>query len=59
MKAETLATLLMGHPEHEVEFSILEKDGTEWGVSLKRFTVTGIGDIGHADKRIVLTGERN
>lgn len=53
MKAIDLAKKLLEYPDYEVDFSILEPDGSEYGVGLRSFEV-GVDDIGHSSKRIIL-----
>jgi len=53
MKAKELAEKLMENPEFEVVFSILEPDGSPYGMGLRSFNID-IDDIGFSDKIIIL-----
>ena len=54
MKAKELAEKLLEHPEFEVMISIFENDGSAYGLGLRTFSITGIGDTGHSMKVIKL-----
>jgi hypothetical protein len=56
MKAKELAEKLMENPEFEVDFGIFEPDGSDYGMGLRTFKITGIADIGYSDKVIKLDG---
>ena len=55
MKVKELIKLLKKYPDFEVETSIFEKDKSEWGASLRSFSITGITDIGYSEKIIILS----
>ena len=58
IKAKDLAAKLLEHPDFDV---IVEHtyavEGQPYGFNLDRFIVTGIADIGHSDKKILLSME--
>lgn len=53
MKAKELAQKLLEYPDFEVEFGLLEPDGSSYGICLRVFSV-GIDDIGYSSKVIKL-----
>ena len=53
MKAKDLAEKLLNYPEFNVEFGLLEPDGSPYGVGLRRFDV-GIDDIGYSSEVVIL-----
>lgn len=57
MKAKELSEKLLQYPEFEVQFHFLEKDNSEWGITLRDFKNVDISDIGHSDKKIFLGGD--
>jgi hypothetical protein len=57
MKAKELAAELLEYPEFEVELSIFENDGSVYGMGLRTFKISGIGDIGHSMKVVKLDAE--
>ncbi len=57
MKAKDLAKELLKNPDFEVDFSFSEEDGSEYGVTVRSFIITGIGDIRYFSKLIRLDGE--
>jgi hypothetical protein len=54
MRASELIELLKEHPDFDVTTALFEPDGSEWGMGLRTFVVTGISDIGHSGKVIQL-----
>lgn len=54
MKAKELAELLLEYPDFDVGLGFVEDDDSEWGQKYKRFIVTGIADIRHSSKKIIL-----
>ena len=59
MKAKELAEELMKYPDFEVEFTHMEFHIHTPFPDIYNYTITGIGDIGHSDKVIILDGELN
>ena len=64
MKAKELAEELLKHPDFDVEFTAWEKitnEESEGGSypCLIKFNNIEVGDIGHSDKVIVLTGKES
>ena len=59
MKAKELATQLLEHPDFDVDFSFSEIDDSEYGMTVRTFENITIGDIGHSDKIIKLSGEED
>lgn len=57
MKAKELAEKLLRYPDFDIRFSFMEKDNSEWGITLRSFEDVDITDIGHSDKLIVLGGK--
>jgi len=57
MKAKNLATLLLKYSDFEVEFNDFRADGSTWGARLVQYSISGIADIGHSDKIIILDGK--
>lgn len=60
MKAKELAEELLKHPDFDVEFiySTFIRDGIHVPfLDIYNYTITGIADIGHSDKVIILEGE--
>jgi len=58
MEAKELAKLLMEHPNFKVDFAFMDKHNNPiWPLHLRTFDITGIGDIGHSDKIIRLSGK--
>jgi len=55
MKAKDLAKLLLEHPDFEVETCITYPDGSDYGLGCLTHIVTGVGDIGYFEKKIVLS----
>jgi len=60
MKAKDLAKKLMKYPDFDVRFG--HSDPTyagnlAWGIYIRQFDITDIGDIGHSEKVILLDGE--
>lgn len=53
MKASELAEKLLQCPDFDVEFGLLEPDGSQYGVGLRRFSVR-VDDIGYSSKKIIL-----
>jgi len=53
MKAKELAEQLMENPDFDVEFGLLEEDGSQYGMLLRTFSVR-IDDIGYSDSVIKL-----
>lgn len=61
MKAKDLAAELMKYPDFDVEFTYMtfSQDSNTKFPDIYNYTITGICDIGHSDKVIVLDGELN
>lgn len=62
MTAKELADELLKHPDFDVEFvySTFIRDGIHTPFpDISCFKITGIADIGHSDKVIILDGEAN
>lgn len=62
MKAKELANELLKHPDFDVEFVYLTfiRDGIHTPFpDVYKYKITGIADIGHSDKVIILDGEQN
>ena len=57
MKAKNLATLLLKYPDFEVGFNDFRADDSPWGARLVQYSISGIADIGHSDKIIILDGK--
>ena len=60
MKAKELAEELLKHPDFDVEFiySTFIRDGIHVPFpDIYNYRITGIADIGHSDKVVVLNGE--
>lgn len=60
MKAKDLAKELLEHPDFEVEFIYMtfKRDGIHTPFpDIYSYKITGIADIGHSDKTIILDGE--
>lgn len=60
MKAKELADELLKYPDFDVEFIYLTfiRDGIHTPFpDVYKYKITGIADIGHSDKIIVLDGE--
>lgn len=60
MKAKELADELLKHPDFDVELVYLTfiRDGIHTPFpDVYRYKITGIADIGHSDKVIILDGE--
>lgn len=53
MKAKELAEKILEYPDFDVEFGILEPDGSPYGIGLRTFSVM-IDDIGYSSKVIKL-----
>lgn len=53
MKAKELAKILLENPDFDVVIFLLEKDDSDWGVSLRTFAILGY-DIGYSKKQIAL-----
>lgn len=55
MKAKELAEELLNYPDFDVEltYMVFERDG----IHTYNYKITGIADIGHSDKVVVLNGE--
>ncbi len=62
MKAKELADELLKYPDFDVEFVYLTfiRDGIHTPFpDVYEYKITGIADIGHSDKVIILDGEVN
>lgn len=62
MKAKELADELLKHPDFDVEFIYLTfiRDSIHTPCpDMRSYKITGIADIEHSDKIIVLDGEQN
>ena len=59
MKAKELAEELVRCGDFDVEFRFSELDGSDYGMTVRRFKSIGIGDIGHSDKIVILTGKED
>lgn len=62
MKAKDLAEELLKYPDFDVEFTYMTfiRDSIHTPFpDIYNYTITGICDIGHSDKVIVLDGELN
>lgn len=57
MKAKELAEELIKHPDYDVEFVYLTLLRDAPFPDIYSYKITGIADIGHSDKVIVLGGE--
>lgn len=60
MKAKELAEELLKHPDYDVEFiySTFIQDGIHTPFpDIYSYKITGVADVGHSDKVIVLDGE--
>lgn len=57
MKGKELAKLLMQYPDMEVKFTISFQECPCAPLIYETYEITGIADIGHSDKVIVLDGE--
>ena len=60
MKAKELAEELLNYPDFDVEltYMVFERDGILTPFpDVYNYKITGIADIGHRDKVVVLTGE--
>lgn len=60
MKAKELAEELLKHPDFDVEFvySTFIRDGIHTPLpDIYSYKITGVADVGHSDKVIVLDGE--
>ena len=60
MKAKELAEELLNYPDFDVEltYMVFKRDGIHTAFpSVYNYKITGIADIGHSDKVVVLTGE--
>jgi hypothetical protein len=57
MRAKELAKFLLEHPEFDVEFGLLEPDGSTYGVGLRTFEVM-VDDIGWSSRVIKLGAAR-
>ncbi len=60
MKAKELAEELLKYPDFDVEFSYMtfKRDGIHTPFpDTYNYKITGVGDIGHSDKVIILDGE--
>jgi len=57
MKAKNLVTLLLKYPDFEVGFNNFRADDSPWGARLVQYSISGIADIGHSDKIIILDGK--
>lgn len=57
IKAKELAEELLKHPDFEVFLLFCELDNSEYGMTVRRFKINGIGDIGHSDKTLILDSE--
>lgn len=53
MKAKDLAEKLLEYPEFDVQFGIIEPDGSAYGIGLRTFEIE-IDDIGHSSEVIKL-----
>lgn len=54
MKVKELIEVLKPFEDFDVEISLLEPDGSSWGISCRTFNVEGIEDIGYSDKIVSL-----
>ena len=59
MKAKDLALKLLETPDFDVDFAFSERDGTEYGMTVRIFTEIGIGDIGYSSKIVRLFGNES
>jgi len=59
MKVRDLIKELKDYEDFDVTANITERDGSDWGLSLKSFEVDGVGDIGYSDKKIILALEED
>jgi len=57
MKAKELASKLLEYPDFEVEFGLLEPDGSPYGMGLRIFSVD-VDDIGYSSKVVRLGPQR-
>lgn len=57
MKAKDLAKKLLEHPDFEVKFHNLCQEFPGGPLVCDSYEITGIADIGHSSKVIVLDGE--
>ena len=57
MKAKDLAEELLEHPDFDVEFTCIVHNEHTSFPDYRHYKITGITDIGHSDKVIVLDGE--
>lgn len=55
MKARELAELLLEYEDFEVQFNFT--DGYSKFPNIRNFEVTGVADVGHSGKVIILEGE--
>ena len=53
MKVKELIKYLEDYKDFDVEASIFKKDGSEWGATVRTFTINA-GDIGYSDKIVNL-----
>jgi len=53
MKAKELAEMLLRFPDFDVEFGLLEPDGSKYGMGLRVFSVA-IDDIGYSSEIVRL-----
>lgn len=57
MTAKELSDLLLKHPDFEVRFSFSERDNSDYGLSVRTFTIDERSiDLGHSDKIFSLSG---
>lgn len=57
MKSKELAEKLLKYPDFEIDFCFSELDNSDYGMTVRVFNNIAIGDIGHSDKKIRLSGE--
>jgi len=58
MKAKELAERLLEYPDFELNFTFGERDNSEWGYTVRKFSIINMGiDIGHSDKIFSFGGD--
>ena len=58
MNIQQLIDQTLEMEDFELEASIFEADGSDYGMGLHKFKIIGISDIGYSDKVIQLDLER-
>ena len=57
MKVKELIKMLEDYKDFDVEVNLFLEDNSVWGATLQSFNITGIADIGHSVKTLILETE--